>query len=53
VAQDEFAESEIMMNKQHDAAKEIDRMMQCSDETTFRLPVDINRTSHKLVLTKY
>lgn len=42
-----------MTNKQHDAPKETDRMMQCSDKMMFRLPVDINPTSHKLVLTKY
>jgi hypothetical protein len=42
-----------MTNKQRDAAGEIDRMMQCSDRMTFRLPVDINRASHKLALTKY
>jgi hypothetical protein len=41
-----------MTDTKHDAAGEIDRMMQCSDKTTSRLSVDINRTSHKLVLTK-
>jgi hypothetical protein len=41
-----------MTNNQHDGG-EIDHMMQCSDNMTSRLPVDINRTPHKLVLTKY
>jgi hypothetical protein len=42
-----------MTDGKHDAAGEIDRMMQCSDKMMFRLSVDINPTSHKLVLTKY
>jgi hypothetical protein len=42
-----------MTNKQHDTPGEMDRMMQCSDKMTFRLPVDINRAAHKLALTKY
>jgi hypothetical protein len=42
-----------MTARKHDADGEINRMMQCSDKMTARLPVDINRTSNKLVLTKY
>jgi hypothetical protein len=42
-----------MTDAKHGAAGEINHMMQCSDKMTFGLPVDINRTSHKLVLTKY
>jgi hypothetical protein len=42
-----------MTNKQHDMSGGNDRMMQCSDEMACRLSVDINRTSHKLALTKY
>jgi hypothetical protein len=42
-----------MTDARRDVAGEIDHMMQCSDKMTSGVPVDINRTSHKLVLTKY
>src|ERR1700744_5847055 len=48
-----FRSNQIMTNKQYDAPKEMNCMMQCSDKMASRLPVDIIRTSHKLVLTKY
>ena len=41
-----------MTDARRDKAEETDRMMQCSDKMTWRLPIDIIRTSHKLVLTK-
>jgi hypothetical protein len=42
-----------MTGAKHEADGEIIQMMQCSDKMTARLPIDINRTSNKLVLTKY
>jgi hypothetical protein len=42
-----------MTDETKDVTGEINHMMQCSDKMTSGLPVDINRTSNKLLLTKY